>query len=232
MPPIRFCKEHTYFGLMMKQYPKQTHYKILDIQIDASPSEINHAYRDAFELYHDDSMAAYSFFSDSERKEILNRLEEAYLTLINPESRSYYDRSLMEMGIMTEENRYHDHAQRLMPVYDIQRKTTHYQWLSRVPVVDKPHISENPSIQEILQKDRLTGEDLKGIRTTLGLTLAQIFLQTRIATGILEAIEDDRFDRLPPAVYLKGFLKLYAQCLQIDADTVVQAYMKNMKGDN
>jgi cellulose biosynthesis protein BcsQ len=91
---------------------------------------------------------------------------------------------------------------------------------------------ENPFIQDILQKDRLTGEDLKRIRTTLGLTLAQIFLQTRIAISILEAIEDDRFDRLPPAVYLKGFLKLYAQCLQIDANTVVQAYMKHMKGDN
>jgi cytoskeletal protein RodZ len=48
----------------------------------------------------------------------------------------------------------------------------------------------------------------------------------------LGAIEDDRFDLLPPAVYLKGFLKLYAQCLQIDADTVVQGYMKHMKGDN
>ena len=177
-------------------------------------------------------MAAYSFFPDSERKEILARLEEAYLTLINPESRSVYDRSLMEMGIMEEENRYHDHSKRVMPIYDIRRKKTHYQWLSKVPVVDKSRVSENPSIQDILQKDRLTGQDLKRIRTTLGLTLAQIFLQTRIAIGILEAIEDDRFDHLPPAVYLKSFLKLYAQCLTIDADTVVQAYMKHMKGDN
>lgn len=216
----------------MKQYLKQNHYETLDIPIGASPSEIHHAYKEAFELYQDNSMAANSFFSDSERKEILNRLEEAYLTLINPESRSFYDHSLMEMGIIQEESRYHDHAKRLMPVYDIQRKTTHYQWLSKVPVVDKPRVSEDRSIQDILQKDRLTGEDLKRIRTTLGLTLTQIFLQTRIAIGILEAIEDDRFDRLPPAVYLKGFLKLYAQCLQIDANTVVQAYMKHMKGDN
>ena len=98
---------------MMKPYPKQTHYKILDIPTDASPSEINHAYGEAFELYQDDSMAAYSFFPDSERKEILARLEEAYLTLVNPESRSCYDRSLMEMGVMEKENRYQDHAKRL-----------------------------------------------------------------------------------------------------------------------
>ncbi|TSA45597.1 MAG: hypothetical protein D4R56_05305 [Deltaproteobacteria bacterium] len=232
MPSIRFCKGHTYLGLMMKPYPEQTHYKILDIPADASPSTINDAYREAFERYKDGSMAAYSFFSDSERKAMLTRLEEAYRTLINPESRSVYDRSLMEMGIMEEENRYHDDSKRVMPIYDIQRNKTHYPWLSKIPVADKSRVSEIPSIQEILQKDRLTGQDLKGIRTTLGLTLAEIFLQTRIRIGILEAIEDDRYDDLPPAVYLKSFLKLYAQYLKIDANAVVQAYMQNMKGDN
>jgi DnaJ-class molecular chaperone len=217
---------------MMKPQSKQTHYKILDIPTNASPSEIVHAYRQAFELYQDASMAAYSFFSDSEKKDLLARLEEAYLTLINPESRSLYDRSLMEMGVMGEESRYHDRSKRLMPIYDIHRKKTHYQWLSKVPVVDQSRGSENPSMHDILQQERLTGQDLKKIRTTMGLTLKQIFLQTRIAIGILETIENDRFDQLPPAVYLKSFLKLYAQCLKIDADTVVQAYMKNMKGNN
>lgn len=198
----------------------------------ASPSEISHAYRDAFELYQDDSMAASSFFADSERREILARLEEAYLTLINSESRAVYDRSLMEMGIMEEENRYQDHSKRVMPIFDIRREQTHYPWLSQVPAAGKSRAAGNPSIQEILQKERLTGQDLRRIRTTLGLTLAQIFLQTRIAIGTLEAIEDDRFDHLPPAVYLKGFLKSYAQCLQIDADAVAQAYMKHVKEDN
>jgi hypothetical protein len=217
---------------MMKPYPEQTHYKILDIPTDASPSEISDAYGEAFERYKDDSMAAYSFFSDSERKEVLIRMEEAYRTLIDPESRSFYDHSLIEMGTMEEENRYHDDPKRIIPIYDNRHKKTNYQWLSKIPVVDKSRTSEIPSIQEILQKDRLTGQDLKRIRTTLGLTLAEIFLKTRIATGILEAIENDRFDDLPPAVYLKSFLKSYAQYLKIDADTVVQAYMRHLKGDN
>jgi len=216
----------------MKPDPKQTHYKTLDIPTGSSPSEIIQAYREASELYQNANMAACSFFSDSERKEILARLEEAYLTLINPKSRSLYDQSLMEMGILKEEDRYHDHSKRLMPIYDIKRKKTNYPWLSKIPVTDKSGTSEYPLIQDTLQQDRLTGQDLKNIRTTLGLTLAQIFLQTRIATGILAAIEDDRFDLLPPAVYLKNFLKLYAQCLKIDGDSVVLAYMKHMNGDN
>ncbi len=217
---------------MMKPYLEQTLYKMLDIPADAPPSAINDAYREAFERYKDDSMAAYSFFPDPERKAILRRLEEAYRTLINPESRLVYDRSLMDMGIMEEENRYHDDSKRPMPIYDNRRHKTHYQWLSKVPTVGNSPVSENATIREILQKDRLTGQDLKKIRTTLGLTLAEIFLQTRIAINILEAIEEDRYDDLPPAVYLKSFLKLYAQYLKIDADTVVQAYMKHLKGDN
>ena len=222
----------------MKRYPKQTHYETLGIPVGASPSEIIQAYREAVELYQDDSMAASAFFPIPERKEILAVLEEAYLALINPESRSVYDLSLVEMGIMEEEDRYHEHSKRVMPIYDIQRKKTLYPWLSQAPVLDKSRVSEtsrvleNSSIKDILQKDQLSGQELKRIRTTLGLTLSQIFLQTRITIGVLEAIENDRFDQLPPAIYLKSFLKLYAQCLHIDADAVVQAYMKHMKGDN
>lgn len=216
----------------MKPYLKQTHYKILEIPMDASPVEINQAYMEAFELYRDDSMAAYSFFPDSERRDLLTRMEEAYLTLINPESRSVYDRSLMEMGAMEEEKQYRDPSKGLIPLYDIRRKQAHHTWLPQTPDVDKSLVSENALIQETLKQDRLTGQDLKRIRTTLGVPLVRIFLQTRITIATLEAIEDDRFDRLPPAVYLKGFLKLYAQYLQIDANTVVQAYMKHMKGGN
>jgi hypothetical protein len=211
---------------MMKPCPQETHYKILDIPMDASPFEINRAYMEAFELYRDESMAACAFFSNSERRGLLARMEEAYLTLINPESRSVYDHSLMELGVLEEEKQYRDPSKGLFPLYDIGRKQARHMWLPPTPDVDQSLVSENAVVQEALKQDRLTGQDLKRNRTTLGVPLVRIFLQTRITIGTLEAIEDDRFDRLPPAVYLKGFLKLYAKCLHIDADTVVQAYMK------
>jgi hypothetical protein len=217
---------------MMKTTLKQTHYDILDIPMDASPAEINQAYMEVFELYRDDSMAAYTFFSNSERKNLLARMEEAYLTLTNPESRSVYDRSLMEMGVMEEEKKQRDPSKEVIPRYDIRRKQALHTWRPQSSDADTSPASENAVVQEILKQNRLTGQDLKKIRTALGIPLGRIFLQTRITIVTLEAIEDDHFDLLPPAVYLKGFLKLYAQCLQIDADTVVQAYMKHMRGDN
>jgi hypothetical protein len=216
---------------MMNPSKKLTHYEVLDIAVSASPFEINGAYRDAFELYKDDNMAACAFFSDFERNEILSRLEEAYLTLINPESRSAYDRTLMEHGIIDEETQYRDSSKGTIPIYNIQRKQLNYQWLSKPLGVDKPLATDNPIIQQIMKQDKLTGWNLKEIRTFLGVPLERICLHTKITIGVLEAIEENRTERLPPEVYLKGFLRLYAQCLQIDSITVIRGYMKNLKGD-
>jgi hypothetical protein len=72
------------------------------------PTATENIYRLIRSVYQDDSMAASAFFSDAERREILSRLEAAYLTLINPESRTAYDRTLMDMGIMEEGDQYRD----------------------------------------------------------------------------------------------------------------------------
>jgi DnaJ-class molecular chaperone len=209
----------------MKPYQQQTHYQILEIPISASPFEIHHAYLEAFELYQDDSMAASAFFSDSERREILSRLEAAYLTLINPESRTAYDRTLMDMGIMEEGDQYRDKSKVRIPLYTIQRKSMQHHWLPKASGMDKTLVSENSIIQEILRQDRLSGQDLKRIRTVLGVPLERIALETKVTITILEAIEADRSECFPPDVYLKSFLKLYAQCLQLDTNVIIQAYM-------
>lgn len=213
----------------MKRNQKQTHYDILRVPMDASPLEIRHAYLDIFEVYQDQSMAANSFFSESERKAILSKLEEVYLILIDPESRSVYDRSLIETGIMKEGKQYRDNSRQAISLYHVRRKRTLSQWLPMQPEVDKLVVSENALIQEILKQDLLTGQDLKKIRMTLGIPLERIVLQTKITLGTLEAIEEDQFNRLPPVVYLKSFLKLYAQCLQIDANIIVTGYMNHYK---
>ena len=213
----------------MKKNQKQTHYDILHVRMDAPPLEIRQAYLDVFEVYQDQSMAAYSFFSVSERKAILSKLEEAYLALINPESRSVYDLTLIKMGIMKEGKQYREKSRQPSSIYNVRRKLTPYQWLPKQPGVDKSVVSENVIIQDILKQDLLTGQDLKKIRTTLGIPLKRIVLHTKITLGTLEAIEDDQFNRLPPVVYLKSFLRLYAQCLQVDANIVIKGYMKHYK---
>lgn len=211
----------------MKPYEQQSHYEILDVPMGASTFEINRAYREAFELYRDDCMATYTFFSDVERKEILSRLEEAYITLSNPASRSVYDRLLTEGGIIQEGNQYRSPSKRPIPILNLKRESINYHPLPEHPATGKSLVSDNAFIQEILKRDRLTGQDLQSIRTMLGVPLERIVQQTRVLLSTWEAIEGDRFSRLPPTVYLKSYLKMYAQCLQIDDSIIMQGYMRH-----
>jgi curved DNA-binding protein CbpA len=213
----------------MKRNKQQTHYDLLRIPMDASPLEICNAYLDILEVYQDQSMAANAFFSESERKAILSRLEEAYLVLSNHESRSVYDHSLIKTGIMKEGKQYRDKSRQTISLYHVRKKRPLSQLLPKPPELDKSVVSENALIQDILKQDLLTGQDLKKIRMTLGIPLERIVLQTRIATGTLEAIEEDQFNRLPPVVYLKSFLKLYAQCLQLDTSIIIKGYLNHYK---
>jgi hypothetical protein len=59
----------------MKPFREQNYYELLEIPPDASPLEIRRAYKRVFELYQDESIVSYSFFSKEERQEILSILE-------------------------------------------------------------------------------------------------------------------------------------------------------------
>jgi cytoskeletal protein RodZ len=46
---------------------------------------------------------------------------------------------------------------------------------------------------------------------------------------MLTMIEENQYDSLPAEVFLKSFLKSYAEILQIDSYRVVEGYLKSMK---
>jgi len=76
--------------------------------------------------------------------------------------------------------------------------------------------------------ERLTGPDLRRMREARGMSLRQIATVTKIGMRYLEYIEGDRFDFLPPAVYLRGFLQEYAKQLGLDPRGVAGAYMSRL----
>ena len=216
----------------MKPVREQNHYELLELSPDASPLEISRAYKKAFELYQDGSMASYSFFSVEERKEIMSCLEEAYLTLINPESRVEYDKKLMELGIFKKGQQYRDKVKEPISIYDLRKDRPVILGPNNRMEDLKNRASQNQLIQEILAQDILTGEDLRKIRTALGVTLEKIAELTNVRVGMLQAIEEDKFDLFLPMVYLKGFLKSYARCLQVDESIVINGYIKRFGVDS
>jgi len=68
------------------------------------------------------------------------------------------------------------------------------------------------------------GETLRRERLRRGWNLDQVAAETKISLHLLEAIELDRFDRLPGGVFARNFVRQYARMLQIDEEEILTAF--------
>ncbi|PWU03972.1 MAG: hypothetical protein C5B51_17690 [Terriglobia bacterium] len=65
------------------------------------------------------------------------------------------------------------------------------------------------------------GETLRRERLRRNLDLERISQELKISSRLLEAIEDDRFDKLPGGVFAKSFVRQYARLLSLDEDEMI-----------
>lgn len=77
--------------------------------------------------------------------------------------------------------------------------------------------STEPKIQQ-------PGEYLAKIRKSKKLDLAQVSKDLTIPMKTLTALEQDDYQHLPEATFIKGFYRAYATYLQVDADEVVSSF--------
>jgi cytoskeletal protein RodZ len=80
------------------------------------------------------------------------------------------------------------------------------------------------------------GRYLRSIRTERGVSLERLAEETKIGPGVLEAIEEEDFQRLPPPVFARGFLRAYARVVEADGDEVIRRYdahrnMRRLSGE-
>ncbi|MCL2669312.1 MAG: DUF4115 domain-containing protein [Syntrophaceae bacterium] len=74
-----------------------------------------------------------------------------------------------------------------------------------------------------------TDLDLKAAREALGLSLNDIFLQTRVSLVNLSAVEDQDFGRLPPPVYARDYISKYARAIGINDLPLLARYEKHLE---
>ncbi len=189
----------------MKSIKDQTYYEILEVNPTAKDKEIQRAYEHAKETFDVDSLAVYSLFSEEEVKEIQSAVEEAYRVLKDEALRRSYDQSHFQMvGGQPPEKPFE--AQEVFR----EKKTS----------LSFTGISFNPD------EELYRGKTLKQIRERIGIELQMISKETKISLKVLECIEEEAFENLPALVYLKGFLKGYAQSLGLDPSKVVEEYLR------
>lgn len=74
-----------------------------------------------------------------------------------------------------------------------------------------------------------TGADLRHVREQCGLSVDQLSRTTKIAVRILRNIEADQFDKLPPPVFVRGFLRAYAKEVGLDPEETVRRYFSRFE---
>lgn len=211
----------------MKKFNGLNYYEILKIPVNSSYFEIKRAYKNALSLYDEDSLVTYSLLSKAERNEVLNEIENAFFTLIDEKKRAAYDKMLVDSGQMKISTPFREKQNKSKPVPPTHMILNESQLYSRVrekmSTEDVKKISD-----EILSKERVSGNDLRKLREALGVKIQEINSLTKISISVLNAIEENRIEALPPGTYLRNFLKSYAQILQINPQKVVDGYFKTI----
>jgi curved DNA-binding protein CbpA len=81
---------------MIKRVEDWNYYELLGVERTASREEIWEGFQAALSTYQPGSLAAYSLVTDDERRTILERIQEAYQTLRDPERKKAYDLALLK----------------------------------------------------------------------------------------------------------------------------------------
>jgi cytoskeletal protein RodZ len=68
------------------------------------------------------------------------------------------------------------------------------------------------------------GAHLKSLREEKGKSLEDLAASTKIAVSNLDFLEKDRYDLLPPRVFVKGFIRSYVQELGLNPEETVRRF--------
>jgi transcriptional regulator with XRE-family HTH domain len=76
------------------------------------------------------------------------------------------------------------------------------------------------------------GPILREARLKKQLTESQIAEITRMKVQIVEDLEKDDFHRIAATIYGKGFIKLFAECVDLDPQPLINDYLRSVSGDS
>lgn len=207
----------------MKPPGEQDHYEALDVSPSATREEIERAYHLAKATYADDSLAGYSVFQEGELPLLRERLEHAYRTLSDQDTRRAYDEEINRPVAHLRGEQVEDSLPPV-PAVEPPRPPDIAQILLPPPLAFHTELDEEEISEE--EQGEFDGARLARVRERRGIELDEVAGITKVNPSYLLFIEQERFDDLPAAVYVRGFVKCYARCLGLDPDRVARSYMR------
>ena len=161
-------------------------------------------------------------------------IDEAYSILSDPEKRRMYDEARGINQTLNYRNstpsRSHDqdssHNLRSAP------QTTQHNNMSKI--VAKKRFDLTYDVNHDMEKKieaatEFNGKLLQEIREYKSVDIVRMADMTKVSKTYIRYIEEESFDKLPAAAYVRGFVYQYAKCLKLNPDLVANSYLYQMK---
>ncbi len=187
----------------------QNHYDVLGIGPQATPEQVERAYRFFRAMYEEGAVAIYSLLDPDEAEEMRVRIGEAHDVLEDPVRRREYD---ITCGFAS-----------------LDAPLLPFEAAAPAPVEPVPSPTREARSEPEVLPEPILGADLRRFREEKGVTLKAIASVSKVGTRYFEYIEGDRHSVLPAPVYLRGFLMEYAKAVGLDPDKTAAGYMAGIE---
>ena len=184
-----------------REVPPDSHHDVLEVERGATDEEIRRAYKRMCAVFDPDNIAMAGLLDPQGIEAARARIDESYDVLLDPARRRPYELSIFPEA---------------PPV------------IQRIEEPDEPE-GELPPPPTITPETEFSGAMLRAVRRSQGTALKQISERTKVGTNYLRCIEDDDYERLPAAVYVRGFVTEFAKCLKLDPEHVSRSYLRRYK---
>jgi flagellar biosynthesis protein FlhG len=184
-----------------REVPRSSHHDVLEVERGATDEEIRRAYKRMCAVFDPENLVTFGLFDEEGLEAARARIDEAYDVLLDPARRRPYE----------------------MSVFPEAPETKAAEEQEQVPS------GELPPAPSITPDTEFSGALLRAVRESQGTSLDQISERTKVGTNYLRCIEEDEFEGLPAAVYVRGFVTEFAKCLKLDPEQVSQSYLRRYK---
>jgi hypothetical protein len=192
-------------------------WELLGLSPGASLEEIRRVYQHLARTLAPGSLTLYSVLEPHEQHDLQRRLHAAYRHLLE------------RAGAGT------DDEHRPAPAATRPRRRPLPRPAASAPETPVPASAPEPTAEvaappELMSfpmpavEEEFGGATLRARREAAGITLAELSRRTRIRGAMIESVEAEAYDQLPPRVYLRGFVLALARELKLDGERVWHDY--------
>lgn len=202
----------------MEMNTRFNYYDILELSPQCNQNEVTDAYQRAKATYSSNNPALYTIFTDSEAREYLGLVEEAYSVLGNRTLRSLYDE---KMATGPKEN-----VQVTYEALVEQSRVAKNLMLVKSPRFKLAYDADEDFEKEIAAQTRWDGDFLKKVREYKKVSIETMSEVTKITAFYINALEAMEIKNLPATVFVRGYIIQVCRVLQLNEKVVADSYMK------